>query len=93
VLRTFGVHADITATKKEGLPVLSFIGLNGEPSYHDVKVTKVFTHGTTNLTCREFEVLTLLIAGKKKRRDCQLVIYQQANSRFAQKAFVEGNRV
>ncbi|MGV3540247.1 MAG: PAS domain-containing protein [Rufibacter sp.] len=37
VLRTLGVHTDISHLKTEGKPVLSFIGLEGEPSYIDVK--------------------------------------------------------
>lgn len=31
ILKSFGVHTDISDLKMEGKPVLSFIGLNGEP--------------------------------------------------------------
>src|SRR5438309_11427394 len=34
--RTLSMHTDITYLKKEGQPILSFIGMNGEPSYIDV---------------------------------------------------------
>ena len=65
LLRTFGVHTDISHIKQEGLPVLSFIGLNGEPSYIGVDVKNVFSPTAIQLTRREREVLSLLIEGKK----------------------------
>lgn len=65
VLRTLGVHTDISHIKSEGLPVLSFIGLNGEPSYTAVEVKKVFTSTEMPLTRREREILTLLTQGNK----------------------------
>ena len=65
ILRTFGVHTDISHIKQEGIPVLSFIGLNGEPSFIDVNVRKVFATEAVTLTRREREVLALLIDGKK----------------------------
>jgi DNA-binding CsgD family transcriptional regulator len=65
ILRTFGVHTDISHIKQHGLPVLSFIGLNGEPSYIGVNVAEVFSPVTISLTPREREVLALLIEGKK----------------------------
>ena len=64
VLRTFGVHTDITHLKPSGAPVLSFIGLNGEPSYLNVDVKKQFRTSETLLTRREQEVLHLLAQGK-----------------------------
>ncbi|MCW3115248.1 MAG: hypothetical protein JWR18_3644 [Segetibacter sp.] len=65
ILRTFGVHTDISTIKQEGLPVLSFIGLNGNPSYVGVKVKDVFSRDVIKLTTREQQVLALLIEGKK----------------------------
>ena len=41
-LRTLSVHTDITYLKQEGKPVLSFIGMDGEPSYRDVISKNVF---------------------------------------------------
>ncbi len=64
LLRTFGVHTDITYLKKDGRPVLSFIGLEGEPSYIDVDVDKVFTASRPVISKREKEILILLIEGK-----------------------------
>lgn len=64
VLRTFGVHTDITHLKPEGRPVLSFIGLNGAPSYLNVDVKNKFGAGKAALTRREQQVLHLLAQGK-----------------------------
>ena len=41
-LRTLSVHTDITYLKQEGVPVLSFIGMEGEPSYRDVAFQESF---------------------------------------------------
>jgi DNA-binding CsgD family transcriptional regulator len=64
VIRTLGVHTDITELKREGLPKLSFIGLEGEPSYHDVKPNQFFTNEKSLLTKREKVILQLIVAGK-----------------------------
>ena len=63
-LRTLSVHTDITYLKQEGKPVLSFIGMDGEPSYRDVASKNTFTESKEELTRREKEVLALLIDGK-----------------------------
>ncbi|GEO10356.1 LuxR C-terminal-related transcriptional regulator [Segetibacter aerophilus] len=73
ILRTFGVHTDITHIKEEGSPVLSFIGLNGEPSFIGVKVKDVFSPSKIALTKREQEVLALLIEGKKSEDISQIL--------------------
>jgi DNA-binding CsgD family transcriptional regulator len=73
VLRTFGVHTDITSIKKDGQPLLSFIGLNGEPSYLDVSTTKASTLKNTNLSRRELEILSLIIDGKKSEEISKLL--------------------
>jgi len=63
-LRTLSVHTDITYLKQEGKPVLSFIGMDGEPSYRDVASKNTFIESKEELTRREKEVLALLIDGK-----------------------------
>lgn len=67
VLRTFGVHTDISHLKLEGNPVLSFIGLNGEPSLIDVDIKSVFPIPSAFLTNREREILSLLVDGKETK--------------------------
>ena len=64
ITRTLATHTDITHLKPEGTPVLSFIGLEGEPSYINVDVQKVFVVSKESLSRREKEVLRLLIEGK-----------------------------
>lgn len=64
-LRTFGVHTDISHIKPEGTPVLSFIGLNGEPSHIGVQAPEVFLTNAFKLTGREKEILRMLIQGAK----------------------------
>lgn len=67
ILKTLGVHTDISHIKMEGNPVLSFIGLNGEPSYIDVDIHKLFPTPSNFLTQREIEILSLLVEGKETK--------------------------
>jgi len=64
IIRTMGVHTDITHLKKEGRPVMSCIGMDGEPSYLDIDVKNTFIESKEVLTRREKQVLILLIEGK-----------------------------
>ncbi|MEO6329344.1 MAG: LuxR C-terminal-related transcriptional regulator [Ginsengibacter sp.] len=63
-LRTLSVHSDITYLKQEGKPVLSFIGMDDEPSFLDVASNNIFIESKDDLTRRERQVLKLLIDGK-----------------------------
>lgn len=67
LLKTFGVHTDISHLKMDGNPVLSFIGLNGEPSFIDVDIKKVFPVPSGFLSGRECEILSLLVDGKETK--------------------------
>ncbi len=67
VIKTFGIHTNISHLKATGAPVLSFIGLNGEPSYMNVNVKQLFSPSPFSLTAREREILRLLIEGKKSK--------------------------
>jgi DNA-binding CsgD family transcriptional regulator len=64
ILRSLSVHSDITYLKQEGRPVISFIGMDGEPSYFDVTSKNIFVESNDDLTRREKQVLKLLIEGK-----------------------------
>jgi DNA-binding CsgD family transcriptional regulator len=63
LLRTFGVHTDITHLKTEGKQVFSLIGLEGEPSYINLSVDNVFEASPIIISDRERQILQLLIAG------------------------------
>lgn len=65
VLRTFVVHTDISHLKKDPTMVLSFIGLDGEPSYLDVKPVQKLLPAKELFTKREKEVLPLLFQNKR----------------------------
>jgi len=60
VLRTFVVHTDISHLKPSNRMVLSFIGLDGEPSYIDIQPVQKLTRHEDILTRRENEILKLL---------------------------------
>jgi DNA-binding CsgD family transcriptional regulator len=64
VLQTLCYHTDITYLKNNGIPLLSFIGMDGEPSFVDVvaniEVQKPFTDKLSN---REREVVKYLAEG------------------------------
>lgn len=64
ILKTFGLHTDISDIKMSGKPMLSFIGLNGEPSFINVDIEKVFPIASEILSSREIEILSMLIDGK-----------------------------
>jgi len=63
-LRTLSVHTDISYLKQEGKPVLSFIGMEGEPSFINVASNNIFVESKDDLTEREKQVLRLLIEGR-----------------------------
>ncbi len=67
LLRTFGVHTDISEIKMEGKPVVSIIGLNGEPSFIDIEIDHIFPVPTHFLTPREQQILLLLIKGQETK--------------------------
>jgi PAS domain S-box-containing protein len=67
VYRTFGVHTDITHLKQEGMPVLSFIGLNGEPSFLNVNLETKGAGTQCILSGREVEILSMMAQGKSSK--------------------------
>lgn len=63
-LFTLGIHTDITHLKTETKPILSIIGLEGRPSWHNIEPEKVFEGGQTSpLTRRELEIARMLSQG------------------------------
>lgn len=63
VLQTLGVHTDISHIKNEGEPKLSFIGLDGEPSFIDVDYRQAFSYQFDKFTLREKEIIKKLCEG------------------------------
>lgn len=60
VLRTFVVHTDISHLKRDNKMTLSFIGMEGEPSYIDVQPIESFRPSKGLLTRREMDILLLI---------------------------------
>jgi DNA-binding CsgD family transcriptional regulator len=65
VLMTLGVHTDISHLKKENTSILSFIGMDGEPSYYDVDVEKSYLVSGKFFTNREREIIQLILQGEQ----------------------------
>lgn len=62
--RSLGLMTDISHLKLHGRPMLSFIGLDGEPSYIDVKPGEILIPIDDPISKREKEILLLIIDGK-----------------------------
>lgn len=65
--RSLGIHTDITHIKKDGVPSLSIIGLEGEPSYYNIQEAAIFTKSYDLFTKREREVLKHIVEGKNSK--------------------------
>ena len=64
---SLGLHSDFSHLKTSGNPVLSFLGLDGEPSYMNVNVEKVFKPSKKILSDRESQILQLIALGKNSK--------------------------
>lgn len=73
LFRSLGVHTDITYLKPEGKPVLSFIGLEGEPSFIDVTFESIFQPTKEVLSKREKEILKHLAEGKNSTQIAEIL--------------------
>ena len=73
VNKTLGIHTDITDIKTEGIPSLSIIGMNGEPSYLNIEVDKVFVPTKSLLSDREKEILFHVIHGKHSNEIAEIL--------------------
>ncbi|MFP9113277.1 LuxR C-terminal-related transcriptional regulator [Flavobacterium sp. RHBU_3] len=60
---TLAVDTDITHLKSSGNPQLSFIGLNGAPSYYNLDIKRIAVQAVSMFTKREKEVLAALAEG------------------------------
>jgi DNA-binding CsgD family transcriptional regulator len=66
-VRTFLVNTDITHLKTDPVPRLSFIGMDGEPSYYNVDVENIFKPAKSMFTNREKDILKALAAGMRSQ--------------------------
>jgi len=65
LLLTLGVHTDISHLKKNNTSVLSYLGLEGEPSYIDVSAKKLYKPANSLFTEREKEIIHFLLKGEQ----------------------------
>ncbi len=84
ILRTLIILTDISHLKKDGNVVMSYIGMDGEPSYLNVNVQNLFLEKNSLLSKREKEVLYLLAEGQLSK--------QIADSLFISKHTVDSHR-
>jgi DNA-binding CsgD family transcriptional regulator len=63
--RTLCVFTDISYLKMHGKPQLSFIGLEGEPSFYNVELGNEFRPISHSFTRREIEILKYTAEGKR----------------------------
>lgn len=66
-LKILGIHSDISSLKREGQPELSFIGMEGLPTYDQGQVTETnsFLNKEKQFSAREKEILQMLMEGRK----------------------------
>lgn len=73
ILKTFVMHTDITHLKEKGTPKLSFIGLEGQPSYIDVEVENITKQFDQMFTKREHELLFFICKGMNRVQIAQIL--------------------
>lgn len=71
IYRSLVLHTDISHIKDEGIPRLSIIGLDGEPSYYNIKDTAILTKTYDIFTRREREILHCIVEGKNSKAIAQ----------------------
>jgi DNA-binding CsgD family transcriptional regulator len=72
VIRVLGVQTDITHLKTDNKPSgLSFIGLEGEPSYYNVNLSSPVLIAQEFLTRREKEILKMIVEGVSSKAIAQ----------------------
>lgn len=64
-VRTLGIFTDLTHLNITGIPKLSFIGMQGAPSYYNVHLEEEFIKQNAIFTKREQQILTFMIQGKR----------------------------
>lgn len=76
LIRVLDIHTNITHLKTDNQPSgLSFLGLNGEPSFINVPVEDDDVHTTKELfTAREKEVIKLTVEGNKSPKVADLLM-------------------
>lgn len=72
-VRTLGVFTDLTHFRITGIPKLSFIGMEGAPSYYNVHLRDGFHKIQNIFTKREQEILKYIVQGKNSEEIANLL--------------------
>lgn len=62
--RSFGLHTNISHIKPNGIPLLSIVGLDNEPSFFNIQPESFFEASFSELSKREREILRCIVEGK-----------------------------
>ncbi len=62
-VRTLGIFTDLTHLNINGIPKLSFMGMNGAPSYYNVHLNEDFLPSQTLFSKKEQEILDCIVQG------------------------------
>jgi DNA-binding CsgD family transcriptional regulator len=73
LLKSLVILTDITHLKFTGRPVMSYIGMDGEPSYFNVDVERLIFTEDSFLTKREQEILNYLAEGRSSKEIATLL--------------------
>lgn len=72
-VRTLGIFTDLTHFNIHGIPKLSFIGMQGAPSYYNVHLEEDFRMMDSLFSKKELEILQHMIQGKKSEEIADLL--------------------
>jgi DNA-binding CsgD family transcriptional regulator len=74
LIRSLGIHSDISHLNLKYKPSLSFIGMEGEPSYYNVPIDDVVLLPAKELfTLREKELIRLIVEGNNSIKISELL--------------------
>ncbi len=72
-VRTLAIFTDISHLIVQGIPKLSFIGMQGAPSYYNVHLQKEFSLSEKLFTKREQEILSEVLSGKSSQQIAEIL--------------------
>lgn len=67
IFHSFHIHTDISHIKQEGEPCVSIVGIEGRPSYYNIK-NFILTKSFDLFTKREREILKSIVEGKTSQQ-------------------------